>query len=87
MPGSSDHDGGFIPRECSCGESAGLAENRCLERRERGCKLLQVGEQDIALGAKFRARVILDIQVRPVFCDRTFGCNDMYRAIAVERVR
>ena len=42
---------------------AGLAENRCLQRRQRGAKLLQIGEQEIALGAKFRARVVLDIEV------------------------
>lgn len=42
---------------------AGLAENRCLERREQGAQLLQVGEQEIAFGAKFRARVVLDIKV------------------------
>lgn len=51
----TDYDGlgDFIP---------GLAENRCLERREQGAQLLQVGEQEIAFGAKFRARVVLDIQ-------------------------
>ncbi len=42
---------------------AGLAENRCLERRQQGAKLLQVGEQEIAFGAKFRARVVLNIEV------------------------
>lgn len=41
----------------------GLTENRCLERRPQGAKLYQVGQQEIALGAKFRATVILDIQV------------------------
>ena len=41
----------------------GLAENRCLERRQQGAKLLQVGEQEVAFGAKFRARVVLNIQV------------------------
>lgn len=45
--------GNFIP---------GLAENRCLERRPQGAKLRQVGQQDLALGAKFRATVVLDIQ-------------------------
>ncbi|KAK9902244.1 hypothetical protein WJX75_009271 [Coccomyxa subellipsoidea] len=51
----TDYDGlgTFIP---------GLAENRCLERRAQGAQLLQIGEQEIAFGAKFRARVVLDIQ-------------------------
>ncbi|KAK9804217.1 hypothetical protein WJX72_001629 [[Myrmecia] bisecta] len=51
----TDYDGlgTFIP---------GLAENRCLERRPAGAKLLQVGEQDLAFGTKFRARVVLDIR-------------------------
>ena len=47
---------------------AGLAENRCLNRRANGCTLLQVGEQDVAFGAKFRARVVLDIQVLEQAC-------------------
>ena len=42
----------------------GLAENRCLQRKQRGAKLLQIGEQEVAFGAKFRARVVLDIEVR-----------------------
>ena len=41
----------------------GLAENKCLSRHAHGARLLQVGEQDVALGAKFRAKVVLDIQV------------------------
>lgn len=45
--------GSFIP---------GLSENRCLSRKADGATLLQVGEQDVAFGAKFRARVVLDIQ-------------------------
>lgn len=45
----------------------GLAENRCLSRHAQGARLLQVGEQSVALGAKFRAEVILDIQVHPQF--------------------
>ncbi len=40
---------------------AGLAENRCLERTDCGAKLLQVGQQDVAMGFKFKARVVLDI--------------------------
>ncbi|DBA89699.1 TPA: hypothetical protein ACH3X2_004589 [Trebouxia sp. C0005] len=45
--------GNFIP---------GLTENRCLSKKAQGATLLQVGEQDVAFGAKFRARVVLDIQ-------------------------
>lgn len=45
--------GDFIP---------GLAENRCLARTSSGATLLQVGEQSVALGLRFRARVVLDIQ-------------------------
>ena len=41
-----------------------MAENRCLSRHARGARLLQVAEQPLALGAKFRARVVLDIEVR-----------------------
>lgn len=49
----------------------GLAENRCLEKRAQGAQLLQIGEQEIAFGAKFRARVVLDIQVQLFlsYCD------------------
>ena len=43
---------------------AGLAENRCLVRRPNGAQLLQIGEQEIALGAKFRARLVLEVEVR-----------------------
>lgn len=42
--------------------SAGLTENRCLSKRPAGATLLQVGEQDVAFGAKFRARVVLNIE-------------------------
>ncbi|KAK9822828.1 hypothetical protein WJX81_006251 [Elliptochloris bilobata] len=51
----TDYDGldRFIP---------GLAENRCLSRHARGARLLQIAEQPLALGAKFRARVVLDIE-------------------------
>ena len=45
--------------------AAGLAENRCLQRKQRGAKLLQIGEQEVAFGAKFKARVVLDIEVKP----------------------
>ena len=44
-----------------CSGSAGLAENRCLQRTDGGARLLQIGEQDVAMGIKFRARVVLDI--------------------------
>lgn len=40
---------------------AGLAQNECLSRHVTGCRLLQVGEQSLALGVKFRAKVVLDI--------------------------
>ena len=40
---------------------AGLAENRCLQRTNGGARLLQIGEQDVAMGFKFKARVVLDI--------------------------
>ena len=53
--------------------NAGLAENRCLERRPQGAKLFQVGQQEIALGAKFRATVILDIQVCHVLFEMKKG--------------
>ena len=35
---------------------AGLAENLCLSRYATGARLLQVGEQDLALGIKFQVR-------------------------------
>ena len=43
------------------GTLAGLAQNECLGRATTGCRLLQVGEQSLALGVKFRARVVLNI--------------------------
>lgn len=43
--------------------AAGLAENRCLEKYPTGARLLQIGEQQVALGVKFRAKVVLDIEV------------------------
>lgn len=54
----TDYDGlhTFIP---------GLAQNECLSRHAAGCRLLQVGEQSLALGMKFRARVVLDICEHP----------------------
>ena len=55
---------GLLQRSIYGMVGAGLAENRCLERRQQGAQLLQIGEQEIAFGAKFRARVVLDIQVR-----------------------
>ena len=47
----------------------GLAENRCLARTAGGCTLLQVGQQSLALGLSFKARVVLDIQ------EHTSGLN------------
>ena len=46
----------------TCTLNAGLSENRCLSKSPTGATLLQIGEQDVAFGAKFRARVVLDIQ-------------------------
>ncbi len=50
----TDYDGlaDFIP---------GLTENTCLEKRANGARLRQVGAQDVAMGVKFSARVVLDI--------------------------
>jgi hypothetical protein len=51
----TDYDrlGDFVP---------GLAENRCLSRGPARATLLQVAEKPLALGLRFRARVVLDIQ-------------------------
>ncbi len=48
--------------------SAGLAVNKCLQRTQRGARLMQIGEQEVAFGAKFRARVVLDIEVKLCPC-------------------
>jgi len=48
-----EHLGSFIPS---------LVENRCLERRDKGAVLYQVGAQDVAMGVKFRAACTLEIQ-------------------------
>lgn len=47
-----EHLADFIP---------GLVVNECLERRDTGARLKQVGQQDLYLGAKFCATAILDI--------------------------
>lgn len=54
----TDYDGlaDFIP---------GLAKNECLSRHPAGARLLQIGEQSLAMGLKFRARVVLDIEEHP----------------------
>lgn len=52
--------------DACCFGLSGLAENKCLERRPGGAKLLQIGKQEIALGATFKAAVTLDIQVIPL---------------------
>jgi hypothetical protein len=54
----TDYDGlgDFVPS---------LAVNQCLERVPRGCRLLQVGEQDVAFGVKFSARCIMEITEFP----------------------
>jgi hypothetical protein len=46
-------------------QRAGLAKNECLERRRAGARLLQIGEQSLAMGLKFKARVVLDIEEHP----------------------
>ncbi|KAL6768845.1 PCD1 [Auxenochlorella protothecoides x Auxenochlorella symbiontica] len=43
----------------------GLAVNQELETFPDGCKLLQVGQQELALGFKFTARCVLDIREHP----------------------
>lgn len=43
----------------------GLAVNQELESFSDGCKLLQVGQQELALGFKFTARCVLDIREHP----------------------
>ena len=66
----TDYDrlGEFVP---------GLAENRCLARTAGGCTLLQVGQQSLALGLSFKARVVLDIQEHTAACPepRTVGVS------------
>lgn len=47
-----DNLGTFIPS---------LVENKCLERRQDGCILHQVGAADVAMGVKFSAKCRLDI--------------------------
>eukprot|EP00803_Ostreobium_quekettii_P009756 evm.model.scf_182.3 EVM.evm.TU.scf_182.3 scf_182:36096-39828(-) len=39
----------------------GLVVNECLERRQKGALLKQVGAQDVAMGLKFCARAVLDV--------------------------
>jgi len=43
----------------------GLKENTVVEERPRGVLLRQVGQEDLALGVKFTASVLLDIQEYP----------------------
>jgi hypothetical protein len=43
----------------------GLEVSRCLNRRPGGARLLQEATQDIALGLRFRARCILDVEEWP----------------------
>lgn len=47
-----EHLAEFIP---------GLVVNECLERRDTGARLKQVGQQDLYLGVKFCATAVLDI--------------------------
>ncbi|CAI5959326.1 unnamed protein product [Closterium sp. NIES-64] len=42
-----------------------LATNQMLQRRSNGARLLQVGEQDVAMGIKFRAKVVVVVDVTP----------------------
>lgn len=39
----------------------GLAVSQLLERREKGARLLQIGEQNLAFGLKFKAKGIVDV--------------------------
>lgn len=39
----------------------GLAVSQLLERRENGARLLQIGEQNLAFGLKFKAKGIVDV--------------------------
>lgn len=64
IPHKEVHTCSVVTREATLKLLAGLAENRCLSRHARGARLLQIAEQPLALGAKFRARVVLDIEVR-----------------------
>lgn len=46
-----EHLGDFIPS---------LVENRCLQKKDAGAIIYQVGAQDVAMGLKFRAACTLD---------------------------
>ncbi|BBN07839.1 protein MpPKC8 [Marchantia polymorpha subsp. ruderalis] len=43
----------------------GLAVSEMLEKRGNGARLYQVGEQDIALGVKFKAKAVVDCEEKP----------------------
>ncbi|KAG6550047.1 hypothetical protein Mapa_008561 [Marchantia paleacea] len=43
----------------------GLAVSEMLEKRGNGARLFQVGEQDIALGVKFKAKAVVDCEEKP----------------------
>ncbi|KAL2630283.1 hypothetical protein R1flu_014969 [Riccia fluitans] len=60
--------GDFIP---------GLAVNELLEKRENGCRLYQVGEQDIALGVKFKAKAVVDCEEKPYEVERNLVRRDI----------
>ncbi|CAM6128233.1 unnamed protein product [Calypogeia fissa] len=51
-----EHLADFIP---------GLAVNELLEKRHNGARLYQVGEQNIALGLKFKAKAVVDCEEKP----------------------
>ncbi|EFJ09803.1 hypothetical protein SELMODRAFT_48570, partial [Selaginella moellendorffii] len=44
----------------------GLASSKVLERRENGAQLLQIGEQELALGVKFRAKGVIEVTELPL---------------------
>ncbi|GBG80680.1 hypothetical protein CBR_g31139 [Chara braunii] len=50
-----------------------LAVNELLELRPKGARLLQVGEQDVALGVKFRAKAVVDVEE-----DLSMGKHDIH---------
>ncbi len=64
----------------------GLAKNECLSRHPAGARLLQIGEQSLAMGLKFRARVVLDIEEHPTglaedLVDDLVSCCFEHRAV------
>ncbi|KAJ7281167.1 hypothetical protein O6H91_Y368100 [Diphasiastrum complanatum] len=66
----TDYEGlaDFIPNLVAC---------QLLERREHGARLLQIGEQKVALGLKFQAKGVLDVQENPVQISLNRICRDI----------